>query len=103
MKLLCCLDCSDIFNLRTGVVKGCRCGKVGGMYLPDRDNVAYWGSPMFLALSNPELEAAIRQELEDERDGIIKAQGYSVRSWCFPWHYRKFKRYRREQIEEAAL
>lgn len=99
MKLLACTQCSDIFNLRSLELKTCRCGSVGGMYLADGDNVAYFGEPLFMGMNNNDLIPAIRRELLDKRDRVLKASGFEVEAWTFPWHYRKFIKTTREKLE----
>lgn len=60
MKLLLCQQCSDIFNLRLGHEKSCRCGQTKGRYV-DELNAVYLGEyavPLFFV--NRELVTALR-------------------------------------------
>lgn len=65
MKLLCCPDCGDVFNLTDEVVKMCRCGTTRGKYVNELDAVYVGGIP--LGFANSTFVAALRSQPESGR------------------------------------
>lgn len=61
MKLIFCLNCTDVVRLTTDK-KECRCGKSGGYYLADGLNAAIWGSALPLGFANGSFVDAIRNQ-----------------------------------------
>lgn len=63
MKLILCVDCSDIFKLDI-IPRKCKCGKCGGQYL-DHVNATYYGdSAIPIGLDNYSLVAALKAQPE---------------------------------------
>jgi len=65
MKLLLCLECSDVIKLDVDEVRMCKCGKVKGGY--NKDGLTAWvnGNGYSLAFNNHELVAAIKAYKRD--------------------------------------
>lgn len=64
MKLLACLECSDVRALHREVVR-CKCGASAGRYLEDGLNAEYTGEDaILLALDNNGLLPAIESTLK---------------------------------------
>ena len=60
MKLLMCIECNDIFNLKY-IAKSCTCGKTEGRYI-DNLNATYSGPAIPIGFANTSfLEASRRQ------------------------------------------
>lgn len=47
MKLLYCLKCGDVFNMKEHVEKKCDCGETGGKYVSHNDAIYYGPSVAF--------------------------------------------------------
>ncbi len=64
-KLLVCLKCGDIYNLRHEE-KSCKCGETSGKYINDLD-AEYSGPAQVIGFANNSFRAAYkRQKYEDE-------------------------------------
>jgi len=76
MKLLYCLNCSNIVCLQ-GVTKQCECGRVGGSYV-DFVNAEYWGDPVLIGFANSSFADAL-----GVRDEIDESWGEDFRAFIF--------------------
>lgn len=66
MKLLLCLDCHDIFNLKKQE-KSCGCGKTKGKYI-DNLNAVYSGNAQPIGFANESFGKGYR--VQKERDKV---------------------------------
>lgn len=64
MKLLVCLECHDIFNLREDKTKSCSCGKSSGKYRQDGLHADYQGPCLPLGVNNGSLVHAMQNQPE---------------------------------------
>jgi hypothetical protein len=65
MKLLMCMECTDIFNL-TLTLKTCRCKESSGKYI-DNANVEVKGNCKLISFGNESFRLAYKmQEMDDE-------------------------------------
>ena len=64
MKLLVCLECQDIFNLREDKKKTCSCGKSSGKYRQDGLHADYEGPCLPLGFTNGSFIHALHNQPE---------------------------------------
>ncbi len=64
MKLLCCLECKDVFSL-SFTEKKCSCGKTTGKYL-DVMNAEYKGPCVPLGFANSSFIEAVKNQPEKD-------------------------------------
>ncbi|QVY61950.1 hypothetical protein [Cytobacillus gottheilii] len=64
MKLLLCLECSDMFNLDLKMQK-CSCGKTKGQYIDNLYAIYEGASAMPIGISNPSLKEAISNQPDE--------------------------------------
>lgn len=80
MKLLCCLDCADIFSL-SSKEKSCGCGKTSGKYIDDL-NAVYSGNAQPIGFSNKSFRLALQlQRIEDASQYVVR--GFHLRLSLF--------------------
>ncbi len=61
MKLLLCVECSDVFSLRH-FSRSCHCGLISGEYVDDV-NAEVTGNPIVLGFNNQSFVHAIRTQI----------------------------------------
>lgn len=83
MKLMICLQCSEILQLDEEVEKACSCGKSKGLYI-DNLNAKLTGPALAICLSNPKLVNAIFDELDQMEVGFERFYGFRFDSWIGP-------------------
>ena len=66
MKLLCCLNCGDIFNL-TKREKFCSCGDSSGKYVDDL-NAEIKGNCVPIGFANRKFELAYRMQMTEDKN-----------------------------------
>ena len=64
MKLLLCLNCSDVVSLQREH-RECKCGKVGGKYLQDGLNAVHYGNSVLLGFHNGSLALAVNKQARE--------------------------------------
>lgn len=64
MKLLICVKCNSVFNLKKEV-KTCTCGESKGNYLEDGLNAEYEGPCLPLGFKNSSLTSALKEQPAD--------------------------------------
>lgn len=64
MKLLVCLECHDVFNLREDRTKACSCGKSSGKYRQDGLHADYQGPCLPLGFANGSFVHALQNQPE---------------------------------------
>ena len=67
MKLLCCMECTSIFNL-SRKLKTCDCGKVKGHYLKNGWDAVTNGKGVCLAIGNGSFLSASREVLQGVKE-----------------------------------
>lgn len=89
MKLLFCLDCMDLFNLRKEP-KTCGCGKTTGHYINDVD-AEYSGNAQILGIGNTGFTEAIRVQFLENKEKRAKkdcCEGVKFLAFTIPAHAR---------------
>ena len=75
MKLIVCLECADVFQLRVSDMRYCDCGACSGMYNADRTTAVVSGPAISLAIGNGSLINAIyklkQSGMDKDRDWYI--------------------------------
>ena len=71
MKLLICLDCMDIFNLKKHE-KVCGCGKTKGKYIDDI-KAEYSGNAMPIGFANSSFSAAYHEQRKKDKLNFAKS------------------------------
>lgn len=75
MKLLLCLNCSDVTNLAM-THRECACGQSGGKYLQDGLNAVHYGNSMLLGFHNGSLALAVNKQAREGDSFETFSNGY---------------------------
>jgi len=89
MKLLLCLDCLDVFNLKTKE-KVCSCGKTKGRYV-DKLNAEIEGNCEPIGFSNTSLSVAINLQNINNKENISR-EGIEFTAFIIPSSAKSIKR-----------
>ena len=68
MKLLLCLECSDVVKLKVDELRFCSCGKAQGKYYEGGLHAEISGPCVSLGLHNQELVKAIKAQIDGAKD-----------------------------------
>ncbi len=94
MKLLLCLDCSDIFSL-TRREKKCNCGNTSGQYI-DRVNAEISGNCIPIGFSNKSFKMALliqaQQNALYDKNMDIALAGERFEAFIIPHNAKSIKR-----------
>lgn len=74
MKLLLCLNCSDVTKLAM-THRECACGQSGGKYINDIDG-RYYGNAMLLGFHNGSLSLALNEQCREGDSMEVFTEGY---------------------------
>lgn len=72
MKLIHCVLCGDVIQLRTEVMRTCYCGKIKGQYI-DHRNAEVSKEAISIAIGNGSLMVAIAEMMENQKESNNKA------------------------------
>lgn len=98
MKLILCLECTDIIRL-TKEYKTCDCGKCGGKYTDDI-NAVYFGNAQPIGIGNTSLLKAIKlQEIEnrEHKNKPVCCEGVPFNAFCIPENATTLKKIEKEK------
>jgi hypothetical protein len=79
MKLLVCLECQDVFNLRYET-KACSCGKSSGKYFEDGLHAEYQGPCLPLGFANSSFIKALKEQ--PQRDWGKEFTAFVIQKEC---------------------
>jgi len=69
MKLLICLKCNDIFNLKRFLTQ-CRCGETSGYYIDHKEAMYDGDNAVPIGFDNNSLVMGIKKWLENKDEGV---------------------------------
>lgn len=102
MKLIVCTACNEIYRLRTGEWRSCKCGQTGGRYLDDGLHAEYYGEGYMFGISNPSFLRALEDEKDDRESGTHKIGGHEFDAWVIPWDSPRIKKVEKPAASEAS-
>jgi len=78
MKLVVCLDCSDVFKMTTGKSRSCRCGQSRGWYHDDGWHTTVQGANLkVMGVGNGSVVNAIRMT------SAYPTKSHDIKAWVF--------------------